>query len=651
MLFSRAFALDRSARWRGVPAASRHLVSTAGSVIQPADHTTTWAGFGPVLRVVRMALAHPVRLAVAVAATVAAAVFQLLLPQYLGDVVDTVNVILSDAADPEAARRQLLQLAALILGASVVRGLMMMVHTQQAEIVGQSVGYRLRMDYYDKVQRLSYGFHDRVHTGELITRGMLDVESVATSFNRGMIKAVWLLVLLGWGTWLLLSTDPLLTLAAMSFAPVVAWRATVARMRLRVAWLRLQQCLARLTRVMEENLGGIRVVRAFAAREHEMGKFDTVSEQAKRYTDRTINIRVRDVSLMTLAYYSAMALMLWVGGTRVLAGHLTVGDVTEFLVFMLILQMPIRQLGMVVSALSRASTSGGRLFEILDLEPDIRDRPDAHDLEIREGVLRFESVSFSYGGDGSRVLDDISFEVGPGRTLGIVGPPGSGKSTIALLTARYYDVDGGRITIDDQDIRSVTLQSLRSAVGVIQQDNFLFTASVESNVAYADPWAQREQITHASSSAQLHDWVLGLPEEYRTLVGERGVSLSGGQRQRLSIARSIMVRPAVIAFDDSTAAIDAATEQRIRTALRRLTERTATIIVSHRLSSLMHADEILFLDAGAIVERGTHAELMELGGRYRALYQLQANPSESLDRIADSIAEGAARAGEVVRGG
>ena len=620
-------------------------------MIRPADRTTTWAGFGPVLRVLRMALAHPVRLTVAVTATVAAAVFQLLLPQYVGDVVDTVNVILSEAADPAAAKRQLLQLAALILGASVVRGLMMMVHTQQAEIVGQSVGYRLRMDYYDKVQRLSYGFHDRVHTGELITRGMLDVESVANSFNRGMIKAVWLVVLLGWGTWLLVSTDPLLTLAAMSFAPVVAWRATVARMRLRVAWLRLQQCLARLTKVMEENLGGIRVVRAFAAREHEMGKFDTVSEQAKRYTDRTINIRVRDVSLMTLAYYSAMALMLWVGGTRVLAGHLTVGDVTEFLVFMLILQMPIRQLGMVVSALSRASTSGGRLFEILDLDPDIRDRPDAHDLEIREGVLRFESVSFSYGGDGSKVLDDVSFEVGPGRTLGIVGPPGSGKSTIALLTARYYDVDAGRITIDDQDIRSVTLQSLRSAVGVIQQDNFLFTASVESNVAYADPWAQREQITHASSSAQLHDWVLGLPEEYRTLVGERGVSLSGGQRQRLSIARSIMVRPAVIAFDDSTAAIDAGTERRIRTALRKLTERTATIIVSHRLSSLMHADEILFVDAGSIVERGTHAELMELGGRYRALYQLQANPSESLDRIADSIADGAARAGEVVRGG
>ena len=621
-------------------------MSSPGSVIQPADRTAAWSGVGPVLRVLRMALACPVRLTVAVASTVAAAVFQLLLPRYLGDVVDTVNLILVDAIDPNAARWQLLQLAGLILGAGMVRGLMMMVHSQQGEVVGQSIGYRLRMDYYDKVQRLSYGFHDRVHTGDLITRGMLDVEAVANSFNRGLLRAIWLLVLIGWGTWLLVSTDPLLTLAALSFAPVVAWRATAARLRLRVAWLRLQQCLGRLTKVMEENLGGIRVVRAFAAREHEMAKFDDVSEQAKRHTDRTIDIRVRNVSLMTLAYYSAMALMLWVGGTRVLGGHVTVGVVTEFLIFMLILQMPIRQLGMVVSALSRASTSGGRLFEILDLEPDIKDRPGARDLEIREGVLRFESVSFSYHG-GDAMLQDISFEVAPGRTLGIVGPPGAGKSTIALLAGRYYDVDAGRITIDGQDIRSVTLQSLRSAVGVIHQDNFLFTASVESNVAYADPWANREQITHASSSAQLHDWVLGLPEQYRTLVGERGVSLSGGQRQRLSIARSIMVRPAVIAFDDSMAAIDAGTEQRIRTALRKLTERTATIIVSHRLSSLMHADEILFVDAGSIVERGTHAELMEMDGRYRALYQLQANPSDSLDRIAAGIAEGAARAAEV----
>lgn len=631
-------------------------MGSVGSLIQPTDPTTAWAGMGPVLRVLRMAFAYPVRMIITIVSTIAAAVFQLLLPQYLGKVVDMVHSILSEVTDQESAKRDLLQLAGMILLASVLRGLSMMVHSQQSEVIGQSVAYRLRMDYYDKVQRLSYGFHDRVHTGELITRGMLDIESVASSFSRGMIKAIWLLVLIGWGSYLLFRTDPVLTLAAMSFVPVVFWRATVARLRLRVAWQRLQHCLGQLTKVMDENLGGIRVVRAFAARKHELEKFDTVSDRAKRYTDRTINIRVNSVALMTLSYYLAMALMLWVGGNRVLDGHITIGAVTEFLVFMLILQMPIRTLGMVVSAVSRASTSGSRLFEILDLEPEIRDQPGARDLEIREGVLRFESVNFSYDVvdgniDGKKVLEDISFEVGPGRTLGIVGPPGAGKSTIALLLSRYYDINSGRITIDGQDIRTVTLQSLRSAVGVIQQDNFMFTASVESNVAYADPWADREQITDASSSSQLHDWVIGLPEQYQTLVGERGVSLSGGQRQRLSIARSVMVKPAIIAFDDSTAAIDTATEQRIRTALRRLTERTATIIVSHRLSSLMHANEILFLDEGSIVERGSHAELMEIGRRYRALYELQTNPSKSLDRITNSISNITAHTSGVDHGG
>jgi ATP-binding cassette, subfamily B, multidrug efflux pump len=296
--------------------------------------------------------------------------------------------------------------------------------------------------------------------------------------------------------------------------------------------------------------------------------------------------------------------------------------------------MPVRQLGMMVNAFARASMSGARLFEVLDREPEIADRPGASDLVITDAVLRFENVSFAYPGadpdDGRELptLHDISFEVRAGRTLGIVGPPGSGKSTIAHLIPRYYDVGAGRITIDGQDIRDVTLGSLRRAVSLVQQDTFLFTASIENNIAYGDPWAERERIANSSEVARLHDYVAGLPRGYDTLVGERGVSLSGGQRQRLSIARSILLSPPILVFDDSTASVDAATEHGIREALRTQTATRATIIIAHRLGSLMDADEILFLEAGRIVERGTHAELLRLGGRYASLYGLQSIGSE-----------------------
>ena len=229
------------------------------------------------------------------------------------------------------------------------------------------------------------------------------------------------------------------------------------------------------------------------------------------------------------------------------------------------------------------------------------------------------------------ITNDISFEVGAGQTIGIVGPPGSGKTTIAHLIPRFYDVTGGRITIDGVDIRDVTLESLRGAVGVVEQDAFLFTASIENNVAYGNPWADREHIVAATESAQLHNYIRQLPAGYGSLVGERGVSLSGGQRQRLSIARGTMLEPSIIVFDDATAAVDAATEQQIRAALSELTRHRATVIVSHRLNSLMHADEILFLQNGSVVERGTHAELIARNGHYRAMYDLQAHPEDVPD--------------------
>jgi ATP-binding cassette subfamily B protein len=604
----------------------------------PARVTVGLSDIGILRRVLGMALRYRRGMAIALVTTLLAAVFQLLIPQYLGKAVDSARGLLA-GGDAEAARAALWRTAFLLLGASVLRGLFTMWHNYQGEAIGQRIAYDLRMAYYAQLQRLSFDFHDRTHSGELITRGMLDIEGIRMVINAGILRLVLITVLVGVGATLLLRQDLWLGLIALSFVPFAAWRSVVARLRLRAGWLALQEKLGILTRVMEENLQGIRVVRAFAAQPHELGKFDAISEETLALADHRIDIRVRNTAAMTYAFFLAMGLLLWVGGGKVLAGEISVGTLAEFLAFMAILQMPVRQLGMMVNAFARASMSGGRLFEVLDRKPEILDAPGAVELRITDTALRFENVSFTYAGarTGARAsgggpilatLHDISFEVRAGRTLGIVGPPGSGKSTIAHLIPRYYDVGGGRITIDGQDVRDVTLGSLRRAVSLVQQDTFLFTASIENNVAYGNPWAERDRIAHSSEMARLHDYIAGLPKDYETLVGERGVSLSGGQRQRLSIARSILVDAPILIFDDSTAAVDAATEQGIREALRSQSTRRATIIIAHRLGSLMDADEIVFLEGGRIVERGSHQELLALGGRYASLYALQSLGNE-----------------------
>ena len=585
---------------------------------------------GVLLRITRMALAHPWRIAIGMGATLLAASAQLVIPQLIGEAVDHAHGLLAAAGDDATARAALARAAWLILAVSLFRGLCTMMQNYQGEAVGQLIAYQMRLDLYAKVQALSFSYHDRVHTGDLMTRGILDIEGTKLWVSTGLQRSVLLLILVGGGAWLLMSIDRLLGCLALSFAPLVAIGASVARLRLRVLWYALQEELAVLTRVMEENLGGIRVVRAFVSQAFELARFDAISSRARTIAHRRIGVFVKSTTTMTFAYFVSMGLVLWVGGEKVMAEELTIGELASFLAFMAILQMPVRQIAFTVNAVARTSTCGGRLFEVLDLEPEIRDQPDAHDLEMREGTVRLENVSFRYRkeGKGPPVLRDVSFEVRPGRVTGIVGPPGSGKSTIAHLLPRYYDVDEGRVTIDGQDVREVTLASLRRHVSVVQQDPFLFTAAIDNNVNYGDPWAERSTVRRATEAAQLHKYVEQLPEGYETLVGERGVSLSGGQRQRLAIARSVLPTSSVIVFDDSTAAVDAATERQIHAALADVTRDRAIIVIAHRLSSVMYADEILFLDEGRIVERGAHDVLVALGGRYAALYALQTRMNE-----------------------
>ncbi len=594
-------------------------------------------GLSILTRITVMAFRHPWQSGAAIGATFIASAFQLMIPQLLGRAIDQAQGIGAQVgaqvgaqgSSGLAAQDALLWTAILLLGASVLRGLFTMVQNYYSEAVGHHIGYELRLACYEKIQRLSFSFHDTMHSGDLITIGLLDLEGVRMYFSTALVRMIFLSVLIGIGAYLLLSTDIVLGLLALSFVPFVGWRSSVAQLRLRATWLDLQERLAVLTRVMEENLGGIRVVRAFSAQDHELEKFDAASRNALSLAHQRVGIRVANTSAMTLSFFAAMGLVLWVGGGKVIAGEITVGTLASFLTFMTILQMPVRQLGLMVNAFARASTCGARLFGLLDMEIAVRDEPKAPDLRITDGTLRFENVGFAYpASPDNPALQGVTFEAKRGETIGIVGPPGSGKSTIAHLIPRFYDVTGGRITIDGQDIRDVRLQSLRRSVVVVQQDSFLFTTTIENNIAYGDPWAREAQIAKASESAQLHNYVLGLPSSYGTVVGERGVSLSGGQRQRLSIARAVMLKPAVMVFDDSTAAIDAATEQRIRSAMRRYASERVTIVVAHRLSSLMHADRILFVEDGRIVEQGTHEQLLAIGGRYKALYDLQIRPDD-----------------------
>lgn len=584
-------------------------------------------------RVVALALRYPWRFALATSAGLGATVFNLAIPRLLGRAVDQAQSLLRQGAEPRLALGALGVTAVILLGASAARGLTQMVAGFHSETLGQQVARDLRLAYFDKLQQLGFDFHDRVHSGDLITRGMLDLEGVRGFIEMGLQRIIALVLLVAIGGAGLAGQDPVMALVTLSFIPFAGWRAARMGLLLRLAWTRLQAQLAIVTRVMEENLQGVRVVRAFGSEPYEMGKFDAASKVALALSNARFRLRSSSMATISSSYYLAMALVLAVGAQRVASGAITIGQLTECLAFVTILQLPVRQISMVMNSGARAISSGRRVFEILDVQPTIRDALTAEPLPRPRGVLRFENVSFAYpGAPDAPVLRDVSFAVEPGRTLGVVGPSGSGKSTIAQLIPRFYDVDAGRITLDGRDIRRLKLDALRAAVNLVAQDAFLFDDSLERNIAYAAPDAGRRELREAARIAHIHDHAESLAAGYETQVGERGSGLSGGQRQRVSIARGLMARARVLIFDDATSAVDAATEHGLRRALATATSAHANIIISHRLSSLMHADEIIVLKEGRVAERGDHASLVAANGYYAELYAMQTAAAEPKPR-------------------
>ncbi|MBI2872039.1 MAG: ABC transporter ATP-binding protein [Chloroflexi bacterium] len=567
-----------------------------------------------ILRLTRMAWQHRWLLLLTYLCLGLSTIMAMAVPRLLGAAIDV--------ALGSGNRASLLFLAGSILGVSVLRGAFSYGQSYLGEAVSQLVAYNLRNAIYDRLQQLSFAYHDRQQTGNLMSKATADVEAVRWFVSVGLIRSVQGLLLVGMVGALLVTMDWRLGMVSLAFVPLIAGRAIQVSRRLRPTWMRVQEETGHMTTVLQENLAGIRVVKAFGAEEHEKRRFGDRAWVVAGHTLEAMLLQASNSAVMALIFTAALGVILWLGGREVILGSLTPGELAQFILYMGILTQPVRMTGWLVNVFSRAASAGQRIFEVLDALSPVRERPRAQVLPHVKGEVHFEGVSFSYDSAGP-ALRQVNLHVKPGERVALLGRPGSGKSTLVQLIPRFYDVTSGHITIDGVDIRDVTLESLRRNVGIVQQDVFLFTATIRENIAYGNPQASTEEVVRAARVAQLHDFVTSLPDGYETWVGERGITLSGGQRQRLAIARTLLLDPPILVLDDSTSSVDPETEQEIQRALAEVMKGRTTFVIAHRLSTVQGADQVLVLDGGEIVERGSHQELFTKGGLYRQIYDLQ----------------------------
>ena len=582
------------------------------------------------VRITKIAWKFRARLILAYLSFLGAVGVSLLIPQLFGEAIDLLVAIDGDGIVRESTSNRTLTYFALgILGASLLRGFLDFARTYCTDSLSQKVSYDIRNSFYDKLQHLSFAYHDTVHTGDLMSKATADVEAIRRFVNMGLVRAlevvvrvIALLLILSFMNWEL-------TLISLAFVPFIVIRSSMVMGRLRAMWALVQMRMGEAVTILQENLVGIHVVKAFASEEYEKKKFARKAHELREEYYKSERLQGTNSAWMTLFFTSGMGLILWYGGWEVIRGDLTVGGLTKFILYLSQLTFPIRMSSFIINSFSRAITSGGRIFEVLDAESPVMQKSDAAVLERAEGRVEFEDVSFSYS-ERIPALQHLNISAKPDQITAILGAPGSGKSTIVNLLPRFYDVTEGCITIDGKDIRDFTLESLRHNVGIVQQDVFLFSANIHDNIAYGVKGATREDVIRAAKVAQLHDHIDSLPDGYDTWVGERGATLSGGQRQRLSIARSILIDPPVLILDDSTSSVDVQTERMIHQAMVNVMKNRTTFVIAHRLSTVREADLIVVLKDGQIAEQGTHEELLAANGIYQNIYELQLQPQEEL---------------------